>query len=393
MPVSRLAGMAGIGVDRMGAAADALADPSVLRLENLDTDLAPPAGVVEATRAAAARDDANSYLPFLGADDLRAAAAALVGRAAGIDYDWRRSTLVTAGGLSGILNVLLALLEPGDEVVMPSPVYIGLVNRVRLAGGVPVFAPMRRVDGQWRFDAATLAAAVTRRTRVFLMMSPVMPSGAVLDAGDWRAIAEACVAADAWLLYDAAMARILFDDHPLLHPAALPGMAARTITVGSVAKEQRMIGWRIGWVVAPEAIVDDIGLVSISNVVCPVGIAQAAAVRALAAGDEDVAAATAEWQRRRDLMLDELRGYPLLRPAGGWSMLLDCKPLGLDGEQAAARLFAHGRIAATAMRGWGDDDSARYLRFVYANEPCQRLAGLRARIEAALGPPVASAQA
>ena len=393
MPVSRLAGMAGIGVDRMGAAADALADPSVLRLENLDTDLAPPAGVVEATRAAAARDDANSYLPFLGADDLRAAAAALVGRAAGIDYDWRRSTLVTAGGLSGILNVLLALLEPGDEVVMPSPIYIGLVNRVRLAGGVPVFAPMRRVDGQWRFDAATLAAVVTRRTRVFLMMSPVMPSGAVLDAGDWRAIAEACVAADAWLLYDAAMARILFDDHPLLHPAALPGMAARTITVGSVAKEQRMIGWRIGWVVAPEAIVDDIGLVSISNVVCPVGIAQAAAVRALAAGDDDVAAATAEWQRRRDLMLDELRGYPLLRPAGGWSMLLDCKPLGLDGEQAAARLFAHGRIAATAMRGWGDADSARYLRFVYANESCQRLAGLRARVEAALGPPVASAQA
>jgi aspartate/methionine/tyrosine aminotransferase len=209
MTVARLAGMAGIGVDRIGAAADAAADPAVLRLENLDTDLRPPPAALAATHAAVDLDRANSYLPFLGADRLRAAAAALVGRASGIDYDWRRSAIVTAGGLSGILNVLLALLEPGDEVIMPSPIYIGLVNRVRLAGGVPVFVPMRVIDGAWRFDAGRLASAVTSRTRVFLWMSPAMPTGAVLGADDWRALADACIAADAWLLYDAAMARIL----------------------------------------------------------------------------------------------------------------------------------------------------------------------------------------
>ena len=152
MPVSRLADMAGIGVDRLGALADREADPDVLRLENLDTDLRPPPGVVEATVAAAARDDANSYLPFLGTDRLRRAAAARVSRTSGVDYDWSETTVITTGGLSGVLNVLLAVLEPGDEVVLPDPVYVGLVNRVRLAGGVPRFVRCEVVGGVWRLD-------------------------------------------------------------------------------------------------------------------------------------------------------------------------------------------------------------------------------------------------
>ena len=138
MPVRRLARMAGIGVDRMGALADRLADPRVLRLENLDTDLRPPSGVVEVTRNAAGLDDANSYLPFVGSDDLRRAATEHVARASGVTYDWSASTVITAGGLNGVLNTLLAVLEPGDEVVLADPIYVGLVNRVRLAGGAEV---------------------------------------------------------------------------------------------------------------------------------------------------------------------------------------------------------------------------------------------------------------
>lgn len=143
MTVSRLRHMAGIGVDRMGALADRMADPTILRLENLDTDLRPPPGVEEATRRAARADAANSYLPFLGSDALRKAAAARVSASAGVEYDWNATTVITAGGLNGILNVLLATLEPGDEVVLPDPIYIGLVNRVRLAGGVPCFSVPR----------------------------------------------------------------------------------------------------------------------------------------------------------------------------------------------------------------------------------------------------------
>lgn len=384
MSVSRLHGMTGIGVDAVGDRADRAADPRVLRLENLDTDLPPPPGIVEATRRAAGTDAANSYLPFMGSDLLRQAAAEHVSRLAQVTYDWRRSVMISAGGLNGILNCLLALLEPGDEVIMPDPIYIGLINRVHLAGGVPVFVPYQIIDGVWCFDRAALSRTVTPRTKVFLMMSPAMPTGAVLTRDDWLAIAAACVDAKAWLLYDAAMERILFDGVGYVHPASLPGMAERTITVGAVSKEYRMIGWRIGWIAAPLAIANDIALVTISNVVCPVGIAQDAAALALTAPASDLAAATLELAHRRDVLLTELAGLPVVKPLGGWSLLMDCRALGYTAAALATRLLTHGQIAATPMTGWGGSRSGDFIRFVYANEPTARLTGIRAKIDRAL---------
>ena len=146
MTVSRLRDIPGIGVDKVGDAADAAADPRILRLENLDTDLRPPAVALEATHAAIDRDDANSYLPFQGHLALREAACAHVAAAVGRGYDPGTQCVSVAGGLNGILNVLLATVEPGQEVVICDPVYAGLVNRIRLAGGVPRFvscAPAR----------------------------------------------------------------------------------------------------------------------------------------------------------------------------------------------------------------------------------------------------------
>ncbi len=385
MSVSRLRKMAGIGVDRMGHLADQAGDADILRLENLDTDLRPAPGVVEATQQAAGLDVANSYLPFFGFDDLRRLAAQRVGRSSGVDYPWQSSTVVCAGGLNGILNVLLATLEPGDEVILPDPIYIGLINRIRLAGGVPVFLPCDIEAGHWRLDRSRLAQLLSPRTRAFLMMSPSMPAGAVFDRQDWELLADACCRTDAWMIYNSAMQGILFDGLEVLHPASLPGMAERTITVGSVAKECRMIGWRVGWVVAPAGIIDDIGLVNISNVVCNVGIAQQAAIVALRAPASDLAAATAIWQGRRDVLLEQLEGYPVVRPQGGWSLLLDVAALGWSAAEASERLLEHGKIAATAMTGWGSERSANYVRFVFSNETRQRLSDVRRRVEAALG--------
>ena len=162
------------------------------------------------------------------------AAAALVSRLSGVSYNWSDSTIICAGGLNGILNVLLALLEDGDEVVMTDPIYIGLINRVRLAGGVPVFVPYKRDSGIWKLDCDQLDNAITPRTKVFLMMSPSMPTGAVFSRRDWGFICDACCRVDAWLLYDSAMERILYDGLEYVHPASFSGMAERTITVGSV---------------------------------------------------------------------------------------------------------------------------------------------------------------
>lgn len=116
MSVSRLAHITKIGVDDIGELAGSLDDPELLRLENLDTDLRPPASALEYTKRAIDDDDANSYLPFLGLDSMRQAAANLVGRQSGVDYDWRTQCIISAGGLSGILNVLLATLEPAERL-------------------------------------------------------------------------------------------------------------------------------------------------------------------------------------------------------------------------------------------------------------------------------------
>src|SRR5262245_4103834 len=192
MSVSRLRDVPGIGVDRMGDEADAAGDPAVLRLENLDTDLRPPAAALEATRRAIEDDRANSYLPFLGHDALRQAAAHHVGRLSGQRYDWRGCCIITAGGLSGILTDLPAALEPGDEVILTDPIYVGLLNRVRIAGGVPRLVPLRPGHAGWRLDLDALAGAVSSRTRVLMMMSPSMPTGHVHSRAEWEAIAELC---------------------------------------------------------------------------------------------------------------------------------------------------------------------------------------------------------
>ena len=376
MRPARLAGMTGIGVDRMGHLADAAGGADVLRLENLDTDVPPLPAAVEATRRAVVDDASNSYLPFVGQTRLRRAVAAHVARLSGTPCDGERNVLISAGGLSGILNVLLALVDTGDEVILTDPTYVGLINRVRLAGGVPRLVPFVRERGDWTLDRDALRQSVGDRTRAFLLMSPSMPSGGVLTREDWLAVADIVRERRLWLVHDTAMQRILFEGRPVVDPAGLPGMAERTITVGSASKELRLIGWRVGWIVAPEPLVPDLALVSMGNVVVPVGIAQTAAAVALEAGDEDVARATATWQARRDVILDEMEGLPVLRPAGGWSLLVDGAPLGLTGAEMSRRLFDQARIAATPMEGWGEVNGARLLRLVFTNEPVERLRGI-----------------
>jgi N-succinyldiaminopimelate aminotransferase len=207
----------------------------------------------------------------------------------------------------------------------------------------------------------------------------------VLTREDWEAVAEICISQNAWLVYDAALERILFDANAYYHPASLDGMAERTITVGCVTKEYRMIGWRVGWVVGPSAILSEVARVGMANVVCQVGIAMPGAEAALRACDGGVTAAVAEWQRRRDAMLAELADLPVIRPGGGWCLLMDTTKLGLDPEAAAQALLRKGKAATTPMKNWGTDRAAAYLRFVYANEPVSRLRGLRDRIRQAWG--------
>ncbi|QBK30159.1 pyridoxal phosphate-dependent aminotransferase [Roseitalea porphyridii] len=381
---ARLAHIAGIGVDAVGRVADA-SSADLLRLENLDVDIPVDPVALARTREAVDRDEDNSYLPFIGQTRLRSVAADHVSALSGVRYDGDRNCLICAGGLSGVLNVLLATVDTGDEVVVTDPTYAGLINRVHLAGGVPRFVPfIFTPGGAWRLDRQALREAVGPESRAMLLTSPSMPSGGWLDADDWALVAELCVAKDLLLIVDAAMERLVFDGRPVLHAAGLPGMAERTITVGSASKELRMIGWRVGWIVAPEPLMEDLIAVNLANVVVPVGIAQDAAALALERSVETLPAYVSELQRRRDVLLEELDGMPVGVPAGGWSLLMRVTDFGHTGATASARLMEHG-IAATAMAGWGVDHGDQYIRFVFSNEPVERLRGMGAIVHRALG--------
>lgn len=381
MGVRRLEGIPGFNIDRVAAAAGD--DPDILRMENLDTDVPPPAAAVEATRAALGTDEANSWLPFTGRDDLKEAVAAFIERRGGPRYDGRREIVITSGEGDAMLDALFCLTDPGDEVVLTDPTYAGMLNRVRLVGAVPRLARLTVVNGGWRLDLGALRGSVTDRTRVIFINNASFPTGWVASDEEWDAIAGLCRDRDLWLLYWAGYEGVLFDGRTVRQPAALPGMRDRTVTVGAVSLEQRMIGWRVGWVVAPGGLANDVSRVHIYNGLVASGHGQVGARVALAEPVEDFAAAIAEWQRRRDETLRQLEGLPVVRPDGAWSLLLDVAALGLDCADVSRHLLEH-KVAATPMRGWGGEVADRHVRFVFSNEPVARLAVLGERVRAAL---------
>jgi aspartate/methionine/tyrosine aminotransferase len=381
MGVQRLAQIPGFSIDRVAAAAGD--DPDVLRLENLDTDISPPAEAIAATRAAIGEDEANSWLPFTGREDLKEAVAAFVERRGGPRYDGPREIVIVPGEGVAMLDALYSVTDPGDEVILTDPTYAGMINRVRLVGAVPRLVPLRVVDGWWRLDLAELRSAVTDRTRAIFINNASFPSGWVASQEEWEAIADVARSRDLWLVYWACFEGVLFDGREVIHPASLPGMRDRTVTVGDVIAEQRMIGWRIGWLVAPGDLADDAARAHIYSGLLASGFAQIGARVALEQPPGDLAAANAQWQQRRDETMRQLEGLPVVAAAGGWSLLLDVATLGFDCVDASNRLLDQ-KVAATPMRGWGGAVADRHVRFVFSNEPVGRLALMGERVRRAL---------
>jgi len=199
MSVQRLRGIPGFNIDRVAAAAGE--DPDVLRMENLDTDVRPPAAAIAATRDALDQDEANSWLPFTGRDDLKETIAAYIERRGGPLYDGRREAVITSGEGDAMLDALFCLTDPGDEVILTDPTYAGMINRVRLVGAVPRLARLQVADGEWRLDLDALRAAASDRTRVVFINNASFPTGWVASDEEWDAIADLCRERDLWLLY------------------------------------------------------------------------------------------------------------------------------------------------------------------------------------------------
>ena len=378
----RLDGIPGFGIDRVADAAGS--DPEILRLENYDTEIPPHPDVVEVTRAAIGRDDANSYLPFSGLDEMKEAVADLIARRGGALYDPFSEIVITDGDGSAILNAMFVLTDPGDEVILTDPTYAGMLQRVRLVGAVPKLVPLRGEASGWRLDVEALERSVSDRTRVLFLMNPAIPSGWVASADEWGAITTICRERGIVLLYWSLWEAMVFDERPVVVPSGLEGMRDLTVTAGAVSLEQRMIGWRVGWMVARADLATSLAMVHIYNGVVTSGFGQMGAAAALRIGDDDVRAAVVEWERRHEELVRQCDGLPLVPAHGGWSALFDAEACELDPSELSRRLLEH-KVAATPMTdAWGGPVATRYLRLVFSNEPVERLALLGDRLRAAL---------
>jgi aspartate/methionine/tyrosine aminotransferase len=381
MRARRLDNVAGFGIDKVAAAAGD--DPEVLRMENLDTDVPPPPEVIEVTRAAIGPWEFNSWLPFSGRYDMKEAVADHIEARSGVRYDPYSEIAITTSDGTGMLDSLLATTDPGDEVILTDPTYAGMINRVRLAGTTPRFAKCQVVDGQWRLDIDSLRAAVSDKTKALFLQNPTFPTGMVFNEEEWQSIIDVVLESDLHLIYWPLMESILFDGHPLIHPISFEGMRDRTVVLGTVSIEYRMIAWRVGWAVSDADTADAIGMVHIYNGLVASGFCQAGAIAALRSDPDDLIKTVAEFERRRDVVMEELVGLPAISASGGWALLLDTEAMGIPAPEASKRLLEQ-KVAATPMTAWGETVAPRHVRFVFSREPVDRLRTLGERVRKAL---------
>ncbi len=208
----------------------------------------------EAVRRAAAdavMDGYNQYPPMVGLPELRQAVARHYARTQGLDFDWTREVTVTSGATEGIACALLALIEPGDEVILFSPLYDAYAPMVRRGGGVPVI--VRLAAPEWRIDAAAVTAAITPKTRAIVLNDPLNPTASLARSEDMTEIAELCARHDLIAICDEVWEQIVFDGARHRSLISYPGMRERTVKIGSAGKMFGLTGWKVGFLcAAPE---------------------------------------------------------------------------------------------------------------------------------------------
>jgi len=358
--------------------------PGSFRLENADSDLAPPAEAVKATRDAVGVDRYNSYLPLHGLPELREAISQRYRADLGLRYDPDGEVVVTSATGEAMLDVLLSYVDEGDRVLMTNPTYNGMAQRVRLAGGVQVFTDQVEARG-WHLDPSDLRRAA-KGCKVIFYGSPSMPTGVVFSRDETEALAEAAVQNDALIIFNGAVDKVLYDGKSVINPATLPGLRERTITAGCVTKNYNMVGWRIGWAVGPRELLKPVHDIHIFNGIMASGYSEAGAAAALSGPQEYVSASAQTYQRRRDALIRRLRtieGLRLVVPDGGYFFIANIEALGVSARDFCRRLLDEEDVAITPMNAWGADGfGENHDRFVYTNEPETRLVEAANRIAA-----------
>ncbi|MEU6886048.1 pyridoxal phosphate-dependent aminotransferase [Streptomyces viridosporus] len=293
-----------------------------------DTD--GPEEVREAAVRALRDGRGNQYPPGPGVPELRTAVAAHQRRRYGLSFDPDTEVLVTAGATEAIAAALLALVEPGDEVVALEPYYDSYAACVALAGGRRVPVTLRPRGGRFRLDLDELRDAVTDRTRLLLINTPHNPTGTVLTREELAAIAELAVERDLLVVTDEVYEHLVYDDAEHVPLATFPGMRERTVTISSAGKTFSFTGWKVGWITAAPELVTAVRSAKQYLTYVSAGPFQYAVAEALALPDSYFDGFRSDLQRKRDLLGDGLRaaGFEVYQPQGTYFVTTDITPLG-----------------------------------------------------------------
>ncbi|MEO1061112.1 MAG: pyridoxal phosphate-dependent aminotransferase [Actinomycetota bacterium] len=358
----------------------------VIHLEIGQPDAPTPGPVVEVA-VEALRGGAHGYVPTLGLPELRAAVAADASARRGIEVD-PADVVICPGGKPVMSFVFLALVEPGDEVLLPDPGFPIYRSMVEFCGATAVGVPLRAANG-FRADPDEVASLVTERTKLLVLNSPNNPTGGVSTDDDLAALAALARDHDLWVLSDEIYSRLQFDA-PFRSIVAEEAMAERTVLLDGHSKTYAMTGWRLGHAVAPAVLVPHLERLLVNTVSCTPPFTQLAGVEALTGDQSPTERMLATYRRRRDLVVDGLSGIDGITchpPGGAFYAFPDITGTGLDDVTFADRLLADAGVATLAGSGFGPH-GAGHLRLSLAasdadlTEALDRLAAFVAGLSA-----------
>jgi N-succinyldiaminopimelate aminotransferase len=351
----------------------------------------PDGGGPEDVRRKAAEavvDGWNQYPPMMGIPELRHAISAHYLRWQGLTFDPDSEIMVTSGATEALAGALLALVEPGDEVVLFQPLYDAYLPLVRRAGGVPRF--VRLEPPHWRFDEEMLAAAFSPKTKVVLFNNPLNPSGTVYGADELALLARFCESFGAVALCDEVWEHVVFDGRRHASMISAPGMRERCVKIGSAGKIFSLTGWKVGFVCAAPRIMRVLAKAhQFITFTTPPNL-QAAVAYGLGKTDDYFETMRQDLQRSRDRFASGLAqlGYPVLDAQGTYFVNIDLAPLGLneDDESFCKRLVAEHKVAAIPVSAFYAGEPIRsVVRFCFAKRDAtldtalERLAGAFSR--------------
>jgi aminotransferase len=362
--------------------------PDLIPLGLGDPDLATPEHVIAAAKRAIDAGQCDRPVDPAGLPELRAAIAEKLWRENGVPVS-PDGVVVSTGGQEGLFLVVLALLRPGDEVLVPDPRYPSYDTAINVARGQIVSVPTYEADS-FDLDPAEVEARITPRTRMLLLVSPGNPTAGTISPDHIRELAELARRYDLFVISDEIYEKLLYDDTEHLSIGSLPGMAERTITVNGFSKTYCMTGWRVGWVAGPEPVMREVArLKRLTSQGAPL-VSQYAGVAALTGPQEIVDEYLAQYARRRRIVLDTLDrlGFTYGQPRGGFYVFLNAGSSGMAAEQLSRKLLSDAHVLIFPGTGFGPNWS-QYMRLAWL-APEAKIAEAMARVERALAPSAAA---